>query len=104
MNSSNFLKKSDFELFLNKKPAFPSCNIDFGPFGQSLDIIVALENAASVAGMLLTTECVLADIKEDPQTKKLDFTNIEWHSFPPESIAGKLIKGIQYWRLQGYFE
>ena len=26
---------------------------------------VALENAASVAGMLLTTECVLADIKED---------------------------------------
>ena len=27
---------------------------------------VALENANSVAGMLLTTECVLADIKEDP--------------------------------------
>ncbi len=26
---------------------------------------VALENAASIAGMLLTTECVLADIKED---------------------------------------
>ncbi len=26
---------------------------------------VALENAASVAGMLLTTECVVADIKED---------------------------------------
>jgi len=26
---------------------------------------IALENAASVAGMLLTTECVLADIKED---------------------------------------
>ncbi|MFO7998726.1 MAG: chaperonin GroEL [Bacteroidales bacterium] len=26
---------------------------------------VALENASSVAGMLLTTECVLADIKED---------------------------------------
>ena len=26
---------------------------------------VALENAASVAGMLLTTECVLADIPED---------------------------------------
>ncbi|MCC7301263.1 MAG: chaperonin GroEL [Bacteroidia bacterium] len=26
---------------------------------------VALENAASVAGMLLTTECVLSDIKED---------------------------------------
>ena len=48
MNSSNVLKKSDFELFLNKKPASPSCNIDFGPFGQSLDIIVALENAASI--------------------------------------------------------
>ena len=26
---------------------------------------VALENAASVAGMLLTTECVLSEIKED---------------------------------------
>ena len=26
---------------------------------------VALENAASVAGMLLTTECVINDIKED---------------------------------------
>ena len=26
---------------------------------------VALENAASIAGMLLTTECVLAEIKED---------------------------------------
>jgi chaperonin GroEL len=26
---------------------------------------VALENAASIAGMLLTTECVLSDIKED---------------------------------------
>ena len=25
---------------------------------------VALENAASIAGMLLTTECVLCDIKE----------------------------------------
>ncbi|MDE6106933.1 MAG: chaperonin GroEL, partial [Bacteroidales bacterium] len=26
---------------------------------------VALENAASIAGMLLTTECVLAEIKEE---------------------------------------
>jgi len=26
---------------------------------------VALENAASVAGMVLTTECALVDIKED---------------------------------------
>jgi chaperonin GroEL len=26
---------------------------------------VALENAASIAGMLLTTECVLANIKEE---------------------------------------
>jgi len=26
---------------------------------------VALENAASVAGMLLTTDCVLAEIKEE---------------------------------------
>ncbi len=26
---------------------------------------VALENAASVGGMILTTECVLADIKEE---------------------------------------
>jgi chaperonin GroEL len=26
---------------------------------------VALENAASVAGMLLTTECVISNIKED---------------------------------------
>ena len=29
---------------------------------------VALENAASVAGMLLTTECVLADIAEGDST------------------------------------
>ena len=29
---------------------------------------VALENANSVAGMLLTTECVLADIKEERPT------------------------------------
>jgi len=28
---------------------------------------VALENAASIAGMLLTTECVLSDIKEDKE-------------------------------------
>ena len=26
---------------------------------------IALENAASVAGMILTTECALIDIKED---------------------------------------
>ena len=26
---------------------------------------IALENAASVAGMILTTECALTDIKED---------------------------------------
>jgi chaperonin GroEL len=26
---------------------------------------VALENASSIAGMLLTTECVISDIKED---------------------------------------
>jgi chaperonin GroEL len=26
---------------------------------------IALENAASIAGMLLTTECVLAEIKEE---------------------------------------
>jgi len=29
---------------------------------------VALENAASIAGMLLTTECVLADIKEEKES------------------------------------
>ena len=29
---------------------------------------VALENAASVAGMILTTECALMDIKEDAPT------------------------------------
>ena len=29
---------------------------------------VALENAASVAGMILTTECSLVDIKEDTPT------------------------------------
>lgn len=29
---------------------------------------VALENAASIAGMLLTTECVISDIKEDKPT------------------------------------
>jgi chaperonin GroEL len=28
-------------------------------------LLVALENAASVAGMILTTECALIDIKED---------------------------------------
>ena len=26
---------------------------------------IALENAASIAGMMLTTECVLSEIKED---------------------------------------
>ncbi len=30
---------------------------------------VALENAASIAGMLLTTECLLADSKEDKEPK-----------------------------------
>jgi chaperonin GroEL len=30
---------------------------------------VALENAASIAGMLLTTECLLAEIKEDKEPK-----------------------------------
>ncbi len=30
---------------------------------------VALENAASIAGMLLTTECVLSDIKEDKESE-----------------------------------
>jgi hypothetical protein len=30
---------------------------------------VALENAASVAGMILTTECALIDIKEDNETQ-----------------------------------
>ncbi len=29
---------------------------------------IALENASSIAGMLLTTECVLADIKEEKET------------------------------------
>jgi len=29
---------------------------------------IALENAASIAGMLLTTECVLADIKEEKES------------------------------------
>ena len=28
-------------------------------------VCIALEHAASVAGMLLTTECVIADIPED---------------------------------------
>ena len=46
----------------------------------------------------------MAYIKEDPQTKKFDFTNIEWHSFPPESIAGKLIKRVQTLRLFGEFQ
>ncbi|HSW67165.1 MAG TPA: chaperonin GroEL [Bacteroidales bacterium] len=32
---------------------------------------IALENAASVAGMLLTTECVLADIKEEKETPQM---------------------------------
>ncbi|NTV84973.1 MAG: hypothetical protein HGA23_11855, partial [Bacteroidales bacterium] len=30
---------------------------------------VALENAASIAGMLLTTECLLSDSKEDKEPK-----------------------------------
>ena len=30
---------------------------------------VALENAASVAGMILTTECALIDIKEEAPTQ-----------------------------------
>ncbi len=40
---------------------------------------VALENAASIAGMLLTTECVLADIKEEKSSMP---------SMPPGGMGG----------------
>ena len=40
---------------------------------------VALENAASIAGMLLTTECVLADIKEEKSAMP---------SMPPGGMGG----------------
>ena len=36
---------------------------------------VALENAASIAGMFLTTECVIADKKEEPRTRNAS----TWH-------------------------
>ena len=44
-----------------------SCNFyNFCNFlGAAKVVRVALENAASVAGMLLTTECVISNIKED---------------------------------------
>jgi chaperonin GroEL len=37
---------------------------------------VALENAASIAGMLLTTECVLSEIKEDKQAMPANGRNV----------------------------
>lgn len=45
----------------------------------------------------------IAYMKNDPQTEKLDFNNLDWQSHPLKSISGKLIKSIQYWGLQGYF-
>ena len=39
--------------------------IDAGVIDPTKVSRVALENAASIAGMLLTTECVLAEIKEE---------------------------------------
>jgi chaperonin GroEL len=38
---------------------------------------LALENAASIAALLLTTECVVADIKEDP-LQDLQWVAVEW--------------------------
>ena len=44
------------------------CNlIDCGVIDPAKVARVALENAASVAGMFLTTECVITDIKEETQ-------------------------------------
>ena len=39
---------------------------------------VALENAASIAGMLLTTECVLCDIKEPEPAAPANPVWAEW--------------------------
>jgi chaperonin GroEL len=39
--------------------------IEAGVIDPTKVVRVALENAASIAGMLLTTECVISDIKED---------------------------------------
>ncbi len=39
--------------------------LETGVIDPTKVVRIALENAASVAGMLLTTECVIADVKED---------------------------------------
>jgi hypothetical protein len=39
---------------------------------------VALENAASIAGMLLTTECVVAD-KPEPKSQHQQWAVWTWH-------------------------
>jgi len=41
--------------------------IEAGVIDPTKVVRVALENAASIAGMLLTTECVISDIKEESQ-------------------------------------
>ena len=41
------------------------CLYKAGVIDPAKVVRVALENAASVAGMLLTTECVISDIEEE---------------------------------------
>jgi hypothetical protein len=50
---------------------------------------VALENAASVAGMILTTECALIDIKEDDNGTQwwCSMPNDVIFSFSPKTVS-----------------
>jgi len=61
--SKIFAKKGDFGY--NAKTDTYENMLKAGIIDPTKVTRIALENAASVAGMLLTTECVLADIKED---------------------------------------
>ena len=51
---------------------------------------IALENAASVAGMILTTECALVDIKEDAPACYA--SNGWWYARNDVKIYGLLIE------------
>ena len=61
----NKVKEGDKDFGYNAKTGTFENMLEAGIIDPTKVTRVALENAASVAGMLLTTECVLAEIKED---------------------------------------
>ncbi len=61
----NKVREGDKDFGYNAKLGTYENMLEAGIIDPTKVTRVALENAASVAGMLLTTECVLAEIKED---------------------------------------